>query len=188
MQFTIIRDRNGLNTNAVLTIGADHFVQIDAGTVGIRKHQLALLVDSGGLNAYAVFTIYAIGTILTVHTVFTVCAVGTVFTICTVFTIGAVLAVHTVYAVFAVLAICTICAVFTVFAVGAVLTVRTGHLTYIDTGTVRQDDHQIAAVVKLGGRNTGLLLLAVGLDGLHPFFFRALIAILYRNIIGGLAL
>ena len=158
---------------------------------------MALLVDSGGLNAYAVFTIYAIGTILTVRTVFTVYAVGTVFTICTVFTIGAVLAVHTVFtvcavgtvhAVFAVPAICTICAVFTVFAVGAVLTVRTGHPTYIDTGTVRQGDHQVAAVVKLGGRNTGLLLLAVGLDGLHPFFFRALIAVLYRNIIGGLAL
>ena len=161
---------------------------------------MALLVDSGGLNAYAVFTIYAIGTILTVRTVFTVYAVGTVFTICTVFTIGAVLAVRTVftvcavgtvYAVFAVLAICTICAVFTVFAVGAVgavLTVRTGHLTYIDTGTVRQGDHQVAAFTKLGGRNTGLLLLAVGLYGLHPFFFRTLIAVLYRNIIGGLAL
>ena len=146
---------------------------------------MALLVDSGGLNAYAVFTIYAIGTILTVRTVFTVYAVGTVFTICTVFT---VCAVGTVYAVFAVLAICTICSVFTVFAVGAVLTVRTGHPTYIDTGTVRQGDHQVAAVVKLGGRNTGLLLLAVGLYGLHPFFFRALIAVLYRNIIGGLAL
>ena len=155
---------------------------------------MALLVDSGGLNAYAVFTIYAIGTILTVrtvftigavlavHTVFTVCAIGTVFTICTVFTIGAVLAVHTVFTV------CAVGTVHAVFAVGAVLTVRTGHLTYIDTGTVRQGDHQVAAVVKLGGRNTGLLLLAVGLDGLHPFFFRTLIAVLYRNIIGGLAL
>ena len=143
---------------------------------------MALLIDSGGLNAYAVFTIYAIGTILTVRTVFTVYAVGTVFTICTVFTIGAVLAVHTVFTV------CAVGTVHAVFAVGAVLTVRTGHLTYIDTGTVRQGDHQVAAVVKLGGRNTGLLLLAVGLDGLYPFFFRALIAILYRNIIGGLAL
>ena len=143
---------------------------------------MALLIDSGGLNAYAVFTIYAIGTILTVRTVFTVYAVGTVFTICTVFTIGAVLAVHTVFTV------CAVGTVHAVFAVGAVLTVRTGHLTYIDTGTVRQGDHQVAAVVKLGGRNTGLLLLAVGLDGLHPFFFRTLIAILYRNIIGGLAL
>ena len=158
---------------------------------------MALLVDSGGLNAYAVFTIYAIGTILTDRTIFTVYAVGTVFTICTVFTIGAVLAVHTVFSVYAVGTIFTICAVFTVstvgtvhavFAVGAVLTVRTSHLTYIDTGTVRQGDHQFAAIVKLGGRNTGLLLLAVGLDGLHPFFFRTLIAVLYRNIIGGLAL
>ena len=101
---------------------------------------------------------------------------------------NAVLTVNTIDAVFAVLAICTICSVFTVFAVGAVLTVRTGHPTYIDTGTVRQDDHQIAAFTKLGGRNTGLLLLAVGLDGLHPFFFRTLIAVLYRNVIGGLAL
>ena len=131
---------------------------------------------------------------MTVRTVFTVYAVGTVFTICTVFTIGAVLAVRTVFtvcAVFAVHTIFTVCAVGTVhavFAVGAVLTVRTGHLTYIDTGTVRQGDHQVAAFTKLGGRNTGLLLLAVGLYGLHPFFFRTLIAVLYRNIIGGLAL